>query len=124
MKKTILALLAVFVIFNARLIPAQEENKVPVYMIIEIQILDEATYDEYTEKARPIVEKYGGRYLVRGGKVTPLSGEWRPARIVLVEFPTAADLNRCFDSEEYKEIASLRERSAIGKSIMVEGYQE
>ncbi|MFC1658672.1 DUF1330 domain-containing protein [Candidatus Omnitrophota bacterium] len=124
MKRIILALLAVVVIFQARLIPAQEEKKVPVYMIIEIEILDQATYNEYSEKARPIVEKYNGRYLARGGKVTALSGEWKPNRIVLVEFPSAADLKRCFDSQEYKEIASLRERSAIGKSIMVEGNQE
>ena len=90
-------------------------------MIIEIEILDNELYNEYTEKVRPVVEKYNGRYLVRGGEVTPMSGDWKPERVIVVEFPSYDDLNRCFESQEYKEIAPLREKSAIGKSIIVEG---
>lgn len=46
-----------------------------VYMIIESQVRDAALYDQYVQFIAPIVERYGGRYLARGGKVTPLGGE-------------------------------------------------
>ena len=50
-----------------------KSNK-PVYMIAEVQVLDAKVYSEYAAKAKGIVEKYNGCYVVRGGKVTPLEG--------------------------------------------------
>lgn len=96
----------------------------PVYMIIEIEIKDEELYAEYVEKVREVVVKHGGRYLVRGGQVTPLSGNWNPERIIIIEFETLDHLKRCFGSEEYRELAPLREKSTLGKSIVVEGCQQ
>lgn len=40
----------------------------PAYVLIEIEIHDRDTYFQYIEQARPIVESYGGHYLIRGGK--------------------------------------------------------
>jgi uncharacterized protein (DUF1330 family) len=93
----------------------------PVYMIIEIQVLDQALYEEYVAQVPDIIGRYGGRYLVRGGTITPLSHTWHPERIVVIEFETLVGLRACFDSAEYRAIAPLRERSTIGKSIVVEG---
>ena len=92
-----------------------------VYLIIEIQIKDKAIYAEYIAKVRPIVEKYNGSYLARGGKVTPIFGGWNPERIVVIEFSSPEDLKCWWNAPEYKEIAGLRERSTIGRAIMVEG---
>ena len=92
-----------------------------VYMIIEIKVIDEEMYAEYVEKVPEIVRKYGGRYVVRGGKITPLSGDWNPERIVILEFADIEQLRKCFGSPEYLEIAPIRERSVVGKSIIVEG---
>lgn len=58
---------------------------------------------------------------MRGGKVTPLSNNWDPERIILIEFSSSEDVERCFSSPEYKGIASLREGSTVTKSIIVEG---
>jgi uncharacterized protein (DUF1330 family) len=91
-------------------------------MIIDIEIKDRAVYAEYVDRVRAIVKGYGGRYLVRGGDVTPLSDNWRPERIVVIEFDTRAQLQNCFRSPEYLELAALRKRSTIGKAIVVDGY--
>jgi uncharacterized protein (DUF1330 family) len=93
------------------------------YVIIEIKIKDKDTYAQYVEKVRSIVEKYNGRYLARGGKVTPLFGKWNPERIVVIEFPSAGEVKLWLSSQEYKEIAVLREKSSITKAIIVEGLQ-
>ncbi len=92
-----------------------------VYMIIEIEVLDENTYAAYMEKVPATVGKYGGRYLVRGGRVTPLAGDWHPERIIVLEFSSTEQMRRWNLSPEYAELAPLRMRSANTRAIAVEG---
>ncbi|MEA2062596.1 MAG: DUF1330 domain-containing protein [Gemmatimonadota bacterium] len=93
----------------------------PVFMIIEVEVRNIEMYSEYIEKVPGIISQYGGRYLTRGGKISPLSGNWNPERIVLIEFETIGKLQECFKSTEYLEIAPLREKSTVSKSVIVEG---
>jgi len=93
-----------------------------VYMVIEIDIKNEELYSQYVEKVPEIIDQYGGRYLIRGGEVTPLSGHWNPERIIVIAFETVEQLQRCFSSPEYLELAPLREQSTVSKAIMVESY--
>ncbi len=93
----------------------------PVYMIIEIEIKNNQLYSKYVEKVPKVIEKYGGRYLIRGGKVTSLFGNWNPERIILIEFESVEMVQNCFKSSEYLELAPLREQSTITKAIIVEG---
>lgn len=95
----------------------------PVYMIIDVHVLEPVRYAEYTERAAKIVAQYGGRYLVCGGEILSHSDSWNPERIVVIEFSTLADQQACFNSAEYRQIAPLREQSTSGKSIVVEGYE-
>jgi uncharacterized protein (DUF1330 family) len=93
-----------------------------VYMIIDITIREHDLYSRYVESVAEVVEKHGGRYLVRGGKVAPLSGNWKPERMIVIGFDTVEQLQRCFISAEYLELAPLREQSTDSKAIVVEGY--
>jgi uncharacterized protein (DUF1330 family) len=92
-----------------------------VYMIAEIEIKDEQLYAEYIAKVPDVVARYGGRYLVRGGRATPISGGWNPQRIVVLEFPSAAHLRRCFMSKDYLPLAPLREQATNSRAIFVDG---
>lgn len=97
-----------------------------VYLIIAICIRDQAAkahYAQYIEKVRPIVEKHGGRYLTRGGKITPVAGDWKPERIILIEFPSADHVKQWWNSPEYKAIAGLRENSTTAQAVIVEGCE-
>lgn len=93
----------------------------PVYMIIEIEVLDEGTYAEYVQKVPATVAEYGGRYLVRGGPVTPLTGDWRPERIIVLEFPSAQQMREWNSSPEYLELAPIRTKATRTRAIAVEG---
>jgi len=95
-----------------------------VYVIIDIRVRDpsaRAEYVEYVEKVRPIVERHGGRYLARGGRITPIAGDWEPERIILIEFPSSDHVTRWWNSPEYKAIAGLRENGTQAQAILVEG---
>ena len=58
------------------------------YIIVEIEVTDPVGYEEYKQQAGATVEKYGGKYLVRGGATEVLEGDWQPKRIVVLEFAT------------------------------------
>lgn len=77
-------------------------------------------YEEYIQLVKPIVESYGGRYLLRSNKITALHKIWEPERIIVIEWDTKEQLQKCFDSEEYKKIAGKREGSVDSRAIIVE----
>ena len=94
-----------------------------VYMIIEIQIKDDKLYAEYVAKVPEVINKYGGKYLARTSQVMPLTGNWNPERIIIIEFETIEHLRKCFGSDKYRQISQLREKSAVGKAIVVDSYR-
>jgi uncharacterized protein (DUF1330 family) len=91
------------------------------YVIADITVQDKDRFDEYRSQVLATIEKYGGRFLVRGGAHQPLEGDWRPGRIVILEFPDMATLKRWYDSEDYGPLVTLRQSAATGSLIAVEG---
>ncbi|HEY7366634.1 MAG TPA: DUF1330 domain-containing protein [Methylomirabilota bacterium] len=69
----------------------------------------------------PRSARYGGKFLVRGGQVQTLEGDWKPKRIVVTEFPSIEQARRWYDSEEYRVLKALRLRTARGSVVLVEG---
>ena len=70
----------------------------------------------------PSLEAFGGRFLVRGGKVETLEGAWTPNRLVIVEFPSVERAKAWWSSAEYAEAKALRQATAKTKLIVVEGF--
>jgi uncharacterized protein (DUF1330 family) len=91
------------------------------YVIAEIEVVDPAAYEEYRKQVLAVVTKYGGKFLVRGGKVEPKEGGWTPKRIVVLEFPSMAQAQKFYDSPEYAPLIKLRQKASKGKLIIVEG---
>ena len=94
-----------------------------VYFVVTIyydEKKDRKDYLEYINAVKSIVSKYGGRYIVRSEKIIALSSEWSPNRVIVIEFETREQLEKCFSSEEYKQIAFLRENSVDSKAIIIE----
>ena len=90
-------------------------------MIAEIDVTDAVAYEEYRKQVVAVVEKYQGRFIVRGGKIDAREGGWTPKRIVVVEFPSLAQAQKWYDSPEYAPLIKLRQRASKGKLILVEG---
>ena len=93
----------------------------PAYVIVQITVEDPVAYERYKELAPPAIAAYGGRYLLRGGSVKPLEGNWNPSRCVIFEFPDSDSAQSWWDSEEYAEGKALRQKSAKTEMILVEG---
>jgi uncharacterized protein (DUF1330 family) len=91
------------------------------YIIVEVRVHDAQLYDEYRGQVQPTLDKYGGRFLVRGGKTELLEGDWNPSRIVVLEFPSAEDARAWWSSPEYAGPKALRQRAAVTQMILAEG---
>jgi uncharacterized protein (DUF1330 family) len=100
-----------------------EMRKMAVYAIIDIKVTDPQAYAEYVEKVPQVIMKYGGRYLARGGKITPMGDNWDPERIVLIEFPSFEHAKNWMLSQELVQLTQIRQKSTIGRAIIVEGCE-
>ncbi|MGN0249916.1 MAG: DUF1330 domain-containing protein [Oliverpabstia sp.] len=78
------------------------------------------SYDEYIEEVVPIVENYGGKYVVRSEKITSLSPNRNPQRVIIISFPSREALMCCFESDEYKAIMNKRIGSVDARGLIVE----
>ena len=93
----------------------------PAYYIGEHKISDAALFDEYLAKVVPMIEKFGGRYLTKAGSHEILEGDWRPNRVVIIEFPDTASIKAWYTAPDYQPLIALRRRAATDVMMMLEG---
>ncbi len=79
------------------------------YMIVEMKINDPERYKAYMALAPAAVKAFGGEYLVRGGRHETIEGDWQPARIAMLRFPSFEQAEAFYDSEQYKQARAKRE---------------
>lgn len=91
------------------------------YVIVETDITDAAQYEKYRAASPGAVAAGGGRFVVRGGELAVLEGDWEPSRIVVLEFPDLAAARRWYDSEVYQQAKTLREGAARLRMVAVQG---
>ena len=90
------------------------------YIIGRMNISNESAYNEFSERARPIVEQYGGRFLVRGGTCITLEGR-EFVRNVIVEFDSVEQAVALYNSPEYREAWQLQKGAAERDVVVVQG---
>ena len=91
------------------------------YVFAQIEVTDAKLYEEYRKQVLPVVTQYGGRFIVRGGKVDSKEGGWKPERMIALEFPSMEQAQKWYHSPEYAPLITLREKASKGKLILVEG---
>ena len=91
------------------------------YIVVQVDIKDPERFAEYRTMVPATLEKYGGRFLVRGGALETLEGDWSPKRLVVLEFDSVEKAKGWWDSEEYREPKALRQASADTQLVVVEG---
>ena len=91
------------------------------YVIAEVNVTDPDLFGEYRKLVPATLEKYGGRFVVRGGATETKEGGWSPARIVVLEFPSMDQARKWYHSPEYKPLLDMRHKAADAKLVLVEG---
>jgi uncharacterized protein (DUF1330 family) len=91
------------------------------YVISDVQIVDRAAMERYRTLAASTIAQYDGRYLVRGGAIETLEGDWSPQAIIVVEFPSMARAREWYGSPEYAPAREISRTALRRRLIMVEG---
>jgi uncharacterized protein (DUF1330 family) len=91
------------------------------YWVACIDVIDPEGYQLYQAEVMNAFRKFGGRYLMRGGRSERLEGEGR-SRIVVIEFKDHATALACHRSAEYAKARALRAGKAVADIIVTEGY--
>lgn len=94
------------------------------YIFVQVDVKDPARYEVYKQMVQPTLDAYGGRFLIRGGTVENLEGDWHPTRLVALEFDTVERAKAWWSSAEYAEAKALRQATTHTRMIVVEGINE
>ena len=91
------------------------------FAIFKIEIKKPEEYKEYVEQVKPIAEKFGGEYIVRGGETTIVEGNWTYPRTVVIKFPSYEKALEWYSSEEYQPVKQIRLDNAVANGIIIKG---
>lgn len=91
------------------------------YVIVQLDVHDVEAFERYRGQVGPTIEQYGGRYLVRGGRMERLEGDEPLPRCVVLEFPSYEQARAWYDSDEYAAPKALRHSASRANTILVEG---
>ena len=91
------------------------------YLVARVEIDDPEAYGAYTAKSPAIIERFGGRFLARGGALETLEGEDFHGRLVIVEFPDLQAARSFYFSPEYQEARAIRMPVSKAQFVVIEG---
>ena len=91
------------------------------YVVVDVERTDLERAARYSELSGPSVERHGGRFLARGGALSVLEGDWRPERIVVIEFASAQAAHEWYDSDDYRAACEVREGAGTWRMVIVDG---
>lgn len=86
-----------------------------------LEIHDASKLERYKSRVAAVVEKFGGRYVVLGGRVDRVEGSWQPTFPVMIEFPSLDDAHRWYDSDDYRDLKELRLSAGRFAAVFMEG---
>ena len=91
------------------------------YVIADVDVTDPVKYEDYKKLTPGAIAKHGGRFIARGGQTATLEGNWRPGRVVIIEFPTYQQARDFYTSVEYTAARRARAGAATFRMIVVDG---
>lgn len=92
------------------------------YWIARVDVRDAEAYKDYVAAAKPAFERFGAKFLARGGTTDAVEGPCR-ARNVIIEFASLKQAQDCYNSPEYQHAKSIRNKVADGEVVLVEGLE-
>jgi uncharacterized protein (DUF1330 family) len=94
------------------------------YIVVESQVTDAEAFKRYMAAAPEIVRAFGGEYLVRGGRMQVLEGDWQPPRLTVLRYPSFDQAKAMYDSPDYVRVRALRHgAAACFNMVLVEGVE-
>lgn len=94
------------------------------YLIVRVTVTDAEKYGEYVKHSPRILDRFGGKFIARGGEVTTLEGPEETNRVVIIEYPDVESAKAMYESEEYGLAKALREGAGEAQFIVINGLED
>lgn len=91
------------------------------YVIADNEVTDPEAYKEYAAQAAPTIAKFGGRVIARDANAEVLDGDWKPRRMVVIEFDTAEQAKAWYASADYKGPKAIKKSASHVRTVLVAG---
>jgi len=91
------------------------------YLILDLSIHDMHAFQEYIEKIPELIRKHSGRYIVQGVQPTVIEGDWKPERIVVIEFASRSSAEEFIQDPEAQVLFQIRHKTTTSKLLLVDG---
>ena len=91
------------------------------YVIADVTVTDADQMAQYREWSTKAATEFGGTFIVRGGAITVFEGDWKPSRVVILQFPSSDVAKKWYASETYQHAITLRKNAGVMRMVMVEG---
>lgn len=91
------------------------------YLVLDFQVTDLRGFMPYAEAIPAFIAKHGGRYIVRGVEPAVMEGDWKPERMVILEFPSSDHARAFLSDPEAQDLFAIRHRTTVSKLVLVEG---
>ena len=100
---------------------AQPTTSAPAYYVAEFELKDPEEIKPYSAGVTATFEPYGGRFIVRGGRIIGLEGPPPGSRTVIIEFPDMERAQAWYNSDAYRQLRPFRQRSGISRTYIIDG---
>ena len=115
-----LAMLAGFGLGGLAVQSLHAQARPAAYLIAEIEVTDTAGYQKYIEGTTTAVPAAGGRFIVRSGKTFVVNGA-PPKRIAVIQWESYEKAQAFFNSDAYKQLIPIRDKSSSFRAFVIEG---
>ena len=95
----------------------------PVYLIGDVTVKDPIAYEQYRNEVGDLIARHHGEYVVRGGEIEVVVGDWRPNRLIILRFPDKAAVWAYLNDPVFHKLGELRQRAIKSQIVMVEGVE-
>ena len=92
------------------------------YIIVRVSIHDSELFQKYPILSSVGMKRYGGKYIIRGGKFAVVEGEWPVDRTTVIEFESFESAKKCYESIDYSKAMDIRQKSTKSDLILIEGH--
>lgn len=93
----------------------------PAYLIGNVTVKDPAAYEQYRNEVGDLIARHHGEYVVRGGEIEVVAGDWRPNRLIILRFPDKASVQAYLNDPVFHRLGELRQRAITSRIVMAEG---
>ena len=93
------------------------------YLVLDISVQDMPAFSEYIQKIPRLIARHSGKYIVQGVEPKILEGEWKPERVVIIEFPSRTNAESFYNDSEAKALFEIRYKSTHSNLMLIDGCQ-